>query len=92
MPSACRRSVWISSRAPWPCGRPGSAVVERDVHREVVAHEGDHATVGFTGGSVKVTDLYVILADGRMGERVGFACAPPAASWSGSSADRNSSR
>ena len=49
----------------------GSAVVERDVHREVVAHEGDHATVQLTGGSVKVTDLCVILADGRMGERVG---------------------
>ena len=48
----------------------GSAVVERDVHREVIAHEGDHATVQLIGGSVRVTDLCVILADGRMGERV----------------------
>ena len=37
----------------------------------MVAHEGDHATVQLIGGSVRVTDLCVILADGRMGERVG---------------------
>ncbi|MEE2939859.1 MAG: flagellar basal body P-ring formation chaperone FlgA [Planctomycetota bacterium] len=48
----------------------GSAVIERDVHREVIAHKGDHATVQLIGGSVKVTDLCVVLADGRMGERV----------------------
>ena len=35
----------------------GSAVVERDVHREVIAHEGDHATVQLIGGSVRVTAL-----------------------------------
>ncbi|MEC8493445.1 MAG: flagellar basal body P-ring formation chaperone FlgA [Planctomycetota bacterium] len=48
----------------------GAAVIERDVHREVIAHKGDHATVQLTHGSVRVTDLCVILADGRMGERV----------------------
>lgn len=48
----------------------GTAVNERDVHREVIAHKGDQATVQLVKGAVRLTDVGVILADGRMGERV----------------------
>ena len=48
----------------------GSIVVERDVFREVIVKRGDQLTVQVMKGVVKVTDVGIAKADGRMGERV----------------------
>lgn len=48
----------------------GSIVFERDVFREVVVRRGDQVTVRVKKGSVNVTDVGVVQADARMGERV----------------------
>lgn len=53
---------------PLPAGGP---VLERDVHRQVVVDKGDLVTVQLSKGAVKVTDVGVVVAEGRMGERVG---------------------
>lgn len=50
--------------------RAGSAVLERDVHREVIIRKGDNATVEVSKGAVRVTDVGIVQIDGRMGERV----------------------
>ena len=48
----------------------GTFITERDVHREVVMHRGDHVTVHVIKGNVHVKDVGVVSASGRMGERV----------------------
>ena len=48
----------------------GTTVSERDVHRQVVVHRGDHVTVRVVKGNVAVSDVGVAKADGRVGERV----------------------
>jgi flagella basal body P-ring formation protein FlgA len=48
----------------------GVAVSERDVHRQVVVHRGDHVTVRVVKGNVAVSDVGLAKVDGRLGERV----------------------
>ncbi len=48
----------------------GVTVSERDVHRQVVVHRGDHVTIRVVKGNVAVSDVGVAKADGRLGERV----------------------
>lgn len=48
----------------------GGTVTERDVHREVVVHRGDHVTVRIVKGNVAVSDVGVAKSDGRAGERI----------------------
>lgn len=48
----------------------GSFVTERDVHREVLLRRGDTVTVRVRKGSVQATDVGVVMADGRLGDRV----------------------
>lgn len=48
----------------------GATVTERDVHREVVVHRGDHVTIRVIKGNVAVSDVGIAKTDGRVGERV----------------------
>lgn len=48
----------------------GAILTEHDVHREVVIRRGDQVTVTVINGAVRVTDVGVAKADGRMGERL----------------------